>query len=178
MHEKRIGGLHVSVTGEKITFALAGNHEQHVALDTQFHKELIEFLNAFKVERQESRVGFRVPLSSELYEQLGRDFNAVLSVEGDVLPFPPKDLSLTGISFDLGNKTELCPAVGEKVAIVLSLGRETLTLSGMVRRREKRLIGVSFESEVEKTTFEAPDDLVHMVRDLERIWLQMQRRAF
>lgn len=178
MYEKRIGGLNVSVTGEKITFALAGNREHSVSLDTKFHEELIDFLNAFTVEQKEARVGFRMPLSASLYGQLDSAFEATLSCEGALLSSHPKDISLTGISFDLEEMVALCPSVQSSVDIKLMLGSPILEIPRIVRRRDKRLIGISFENMVDKTDFEPPDELIHMVRSLEREWLKMQRNAF
>lgn len=177
MHEKRIGGMHVSVTGEKITFAPAGYHEHSVTLGTEFHRELIEFLNAFQIEKPDARVGFRVPLSADIYALLDSEFEARLYADGNRVEMCPKDISLTGISFSVGDNADQCPDVGSEVELDL-LVKERIRVKGIVRRRDKRTIGISFESEFSKADFEPPDALIHIVRDLERVWLRMQRNAF
>lgn len=113
----------------------------------------------------EGRFAFRVPV-------LDPHLATVEFERGGVsTPAEAVDVSLTGIQVELPEDDLF--AIDEEVSVHMRVGAVTQSMRGIVRRCSGRRCGVFFPETVhEGGRVEAPEALVTIVRDLERIWLQ------
>lgn len=177
MHEIRLRGLDIRIVDDTILFSPAGNPDNVLRLDNAERQNLIEFLTTYQAEKREQRIGFRVPLNEELLLDMGRHFQVAASLESTPLKMICKDISLSGVGFELLEPAP--PELEKNTALLVHLewGNETQDLKGVVRRLETALMGVSFENDAAETEFDPPDTLIHMVRQLETQWLRRTRKS-
>ena len=177
MHEKRIGGLDVRIVDDNILFSAAGNPDNVLRLDNAMRQQLIDFLASYHAERREERVGFRVPISDELFADEVHLLRVVASHAGQLLEVRSKDISLSGLGFEWTSDVPATLTNGELLQLEIEFGDTHLKLPGKVRRLDRALMGVSFENEIFETEFDPPDELIHVIRQLETCWLRMTRKT-
>lgn len=177
MHETRLGGLDIRFVEDHICFSSAGNPDNVLRLDAKLRKQLIEFLDSYHLEKREQRVGFRVPLSPELLDLAPKPLEVSLSINQHTIEAQCKDISLTGVGFELLAAAPDLLTQGSTVQMSVSYGSDSVTIQGLVRRMDTALVGVSFENEIAETEFEPPDLLISVIRQLETLWLRQVRKS-
>lgn len=113
----------------------------------------------------DARTAFRVPILDPLWVSVR------LRVGKAWMRADPVDLSLSGVQVDLPDGHGL--QVDDTVLVDLSRDHRSVRLQGEVRRVGTNRCGLFFASVLLKDgVLDPPEDLIGIVRELERIWIQ------
>jgi hypothetical protein len=142
------------------------NEALRICLDSEGIKELMDFLRSCVINEFNQRKAFRVPVfpSSGL--------SARLRISQKSCSVTPKNISLAGIfvEFPYGDTPDLDE--DSDIELTIKLESKSLTLRGIVRRREANGYGILFPECLRDGEVHPPDSLRQMVMELQRRWIK------
>ena len=168
MSRVEIGGVVITAEAGRVTFSHAGEPTAKIELDSEGLSELMDFLRSVRVDRQNRRRGFRVPVLSNRFRARLR--GALSSVETRA-----RDVSLSGIFLEFPSGVPPID-VDDRVQIFLEYGNDATELSGTVTRRTEKGVGVVFSHAANAQAPTPPAEFSRIVMLLETEWLAARLR--
>ena len=162
MAKVTIGDIIVTADRGALSFARRDQPTPLVRLDTVQAGKLMDFLKSYVTTELNQRSAFRVPVWP------ASGLSATLHRNHTIHAVRPLDISLSGMSFEFSsaNAPEL-PSDAD-VEITLSFEDDTLTLHGVVQRREAKRYGILFAESIRDEELDPPWSLVSIVMELQR----------
>lgn len=158
-----IGDVVIATEGDLLTFSRRGESVVRIQLDSDGLSELLDFLRSVRIDRQNRRRGFRVPVVSDRFQtRLGGDLAAFAT--------RARNVSLSGIFLEFPERMPDID-IGHQIEIAIDYRNETAALSGTVTRRTKKGFGVVFEHAADARDPTPAAEFSRIMMLLEREWL-------
>lgn len=159
----QIGDIVVEAEGGQISFQREGESTVNLKLEGMALSELLDFLRSVRVDQQNRRRGFRVPVvSNRLQAQLGAPHDKARA--------RARDVSLSGIFLEFPEGVpEL--QVNDRVDIAISHGNDDAAMRGIVKRRTDAGLGIEFGHAADTESPTPPAEFARIVMLLEKEWL-------
>ena len=163
MGSLEIGDVVIATEGGRLTFSRDGESVVKIRLDADGLSELMDFLRSVRVDEQNRRRGFRVPILSDRFQS---------HLRGDLASVPTRarDVSLSGIFLEFPDGTPEID-VSDPVTVFVEYGHDRAELDGIVMRRTDQGVGIVFGHAANVESPTPPAELSRIVMLLEREWL-------
>lgn len=162
MAKVTIGDVIVTADRGALSFTRRGQPTPVVRLDAGEAGKLMDFLRSHVATELNQRSAFRVPMWP------ASGLSATLHKGKRAYAVRPRDISLTGMSFEFTSADAPELPSDATVEITLAFEGDTLTLPAVVRRREANEYGVFFPQSIRNEELDPPWLLVGIVMELQR----------
>jgi len=157
-----IGDVIVTADHGALSFTRRDQSTPLVRLNAVEAGKLLDFLRSYVTTELNQRSAFRVPVWP------ASGLSATLRSDQTVHAVRPLDISLTGMSFEFSSADAPELPSDADVEITLAFEGDTLTLPGVVQRREAKRYGIFFPGSIRNEELDPPWSLVSIVMELQR----------
>ena len=162
--ELKLGDLTVIADAHSTTFYCGESDRETIRIPNDKLGELISFLNNISPKSSDTRLGFRVPLVSNLLS-MGVSPYVELFFKEKAYEATPVDLSLTGCLIIFPKADEIGLMVGDQVDIRFRLGNKNALLQGKVTRIDNhQKVGIFFTDSIVSGRLEPSENLWSVFR--------------